>query len=205
MRWSIWITCLGLLTGCTVKYTYLQAGYKTDGEKTVKRLALIIEPRAVEIPALASAVGAMQREFLSVESTYILPPDPEPAVAAGGRASVCATAKNLDGVLVTEIRKVQKIEAKVLLEVRTVLYDCGGQRIWDSAAEASYKSKDSDRALLVRTYTARFGDPVGPYLIPMYEILRHLLVSLPHPKLSSDEERERIQNFRAPISAQKKS
>ena len=199
------VLCLCLLVGCTVKYRYVQAGYKNEGKGVVKRIALLVEPSAVQVRGLAGAVAAMEREFLSVESTYILPPDLAPDANVAGRVRICERAKNLEGVLVTEIRKLERKGSKVALGVRTALWSCAGNRLWDSYAESSYSSEDSDRAALVQAYTAKFGPDVQPYLVPVYEILRKLLDSIPRPKLSPGEERERIQNFRAPISEQKKS
>ncbi len=199
---ALWVLGLFVLTGCTVKYSYLKTGYDRQGKDALKRIALFVEPTAGGVPGLSESILRMQREFLSIEKPFLLPPDPPAEVAVGGRARICERDRSLHGVLVTEVRRLERREAKVAVSIRTVLYDCRGERVWDTMGEGVYKSEDSSRRPMVKVHAAAFGEGVTPFVVPVYELLRRLLDALPAPKLTQVEERERIQLFASPPRAE---
>lgn len=189
---------------CTVKYTYTKPGYP-QGDKALKRIRLMVEPKAVDVPGVPAALLQIKREYLAVEKNYIVLPDPDQETNFAGLEAICKSKPEPQAVLKTEMRKLEREKDEVRVGLRLVLLDCQNERLWDAYAENTYESMDSDRQAMIRTYGARFGKPVEPYAVPIYEILRRLLEKLPNPNLSAPEQREKMRYFPDPSSKNAKS
>ncbi|MCB1314722.1 MAG: MXAN_6521/LA_1396 family lipoprotein [Leptospiraceae bacterium] len=185
-----------LLSGCTVKYTYLKPGYEQNDLDRVKRLVLTIQPNPSGTDAADDLILGVAREFISHHREFIIYTTRVESPDADWQALCASADARPDAVLRQKVARIDHTSNSETteLEIHATMQDCrNGDLLWEARAANSYDSNDADLRTTIESYTRRYGEEARPYVSAAYLLLRQLFDELPEPALNDEEILEKIE------------
>lgn len=179
---AIGVLILGLVVGCgTVSQVQVHPEYEERFKESV--LYLDIQVAAQEsMPAPARTLwGTLSQRYANQHRDFIV----EGMRMAPGEAQ-CK--EGLQGVLWIH-PALSEESGSVHLQLEAALMTCDtGTILWSAVAEGNFTSRDAQLEALRDSYEKEFGPDTGPYVAPLFRMVRDTLGTLPYPKLTRDED-----------------
>jgi len=175
---------LVLFSSCTVRYSRTKSGYEETERQTLKRIMILTQGPPLD-EKTAKLLRAVIRDFVSHHNEYILYPKAlNPALSV---VDHCA-AEKMDGILVANIVRLNRVKDEVEFAVESSLISCRDQsKVWEAYGANTYPAYDSDLFTIRMSYRNRFGSDVEHLVGAFYQLFRQLYGDLPVPVLSPDD------------------
>ncbi len=190
------------LTGCAsvVRNVRVSEDWAAVDQDRVKRLVILTSP----LPDGSEPVGRMwstlSARHVDLKNKFIIKAVESAPIVEGTafdplarcRLVVDEEPQQVDGVLWLKPdvkRKGEGVEAAV----EGLLLRCvDGQTVWSANAAGSWGAKDKKLEQTIADYVREFGPEVEPYVVGSWNVLRAALDTLPEPRLTEDEETEKV-------------
>ena len=180
------------VTACSVvKASSLRPDWPQEDQRTVKRLALIVEPLPNGDPKAAEMVARLARRYVNLKRDFLVKREVF-ADKATALAQVCGGDDAIEGVLILHLTMLKRGNG-FETELHGVLQRCSdGREAWSVNAAGSFASKDERLIEVTQVYVREIGPEVEPYVAPAMNLLRPALDTLPQPVLTEDDVNEKL-------------
>lgn len=183
---------LALTSSCAVvKASTLRDDWAQTDQKTVRRLAVLVQPLPDGNQKAGEAFARIARRYVNQKRDFLVKKEvvqAEPVLLS----AVCGGEDAIEGVLI--LRPVFKpvgdgFEASLV----GALARCSdGREAWAVEAGGSFPSKDSGLVEVTQVYVQEFGPEVERYVPPALNLLRPALDTLPQPVLTEADVEEKL-------------
>jgi probable lipoprotein (TIGR04455 family) len=179
----LWMTtALVLLSACSaVRRSAVRPDYATADRTTTLRLVVVVSPLPGGELALGDLFGRIARKYVNDKRDFIVK-----SAAAAEREPEGACGEGVDGLL-RLVPKVARAGGGVEAEVAGELVRCRDRSVvWSAEAGGTWPSEDSLYVATADHYVGILGEPVRPYVGPVFRLLQATLDTLPVPQLPDD-------------------
>ncbi|MCB1190037.1 MAG: MXAN_6521/LA_1396 family lipoprotein [Leptospiraceae bacterium] len=185
------------ISNCTVKYIKKDFDYRDILEKT-KRIRITVDLKKSNIQKNeAKMLRKMVRNYLSHHKEFIVYPSTKYFfVPCEKKEEDTENKTEVDGVFYLQLIE-KKSEIGLNISLNGSLYKCEEKNqkkvFWEGLVENEYPIDTQSNPSLIRTYTEKYGQKVGPKVNPYFLISKILLDKLDSPTLSPKEQIEKIE------------
>jgi probable lipoprotein (TIGR04455 family) len=170
----------------SVRRRFIAEGYTKNPGQMIKRIVIIseISPQKKELTRL---VSAMTRDVIKTNRNYLV------YGILSTEHDVAEACKTRDGVLKMRVDKADAKGERVDLKITGELRRCSDSSVvWSATARASGKSRNRSLENLVRSYVEEHGKQAEIYAAPAFNVVEHIVETMPNPLLTEDELIEKI-------------
>ena len=186
------VLSLVALCACSVlKASSLRPDWPQEDQRTVKRLAVVVEPLPDGNPKAAEMIARVARRYVNLKRDFLVKREVF-ADKAASLAQVCGGDDAIEGALILHITMLKRGEGYES-ELTGSLQRCSdGREAWSAKAGGSFPSKDERLTEVTQVYVRELGPEVEPYVAPAMNLLRPALDTLPQPVLTEDDVNEKL-------------
>lgn len=184
MRKTLTLVLLTSLVGCSVvRHSFVRPDYDEFDKTHTLRLAIVTSPLPLGEENLGLMWSEIARQYVNDKRDFIAS---EQLASDAMVEDPCAG--RIQGVLHLSPELVQKSRG-VEVSVQARLFRCPDREtVWTAEGAGSFSSDDKLFTDTRAFYVERFGDEVGPYVAPVFRLLRGVLDTLPYPELTNDDD-----------------
>lgn len=191
-----------LLSACGPSLqSHVRDDWATVDRTQVRRLSVVSAPLPDAADANAAALqgtlwSLMARRYVNQHRDFVVRAQgtaPAFDLAAQCTATASSGGHAFEGTLHLAPRLIPRgDEAEVTVDAR--LLRCrDGEPVWTGRAQGSYPTTDAELLALTEHYVRELGEPVRPWVAPVFRVLRALLDTLPQPVLDDETQVEKIE------------
>ena len=192
VRRLLLVGLVAVVPACSVvKASSLRPDWPQEDQRTVKRLAVIVEPLPEGNAKGAEMIGRVVRRYVNLKRDFLVKREvfSDKTIAL---AEVCGGDDAIEGVLVLHVTMTKKGEGYEA-ELTGSLQRCSdGREAWSVSAAGSFASKDERLTELTQVYVREIGPEVEPMVAPVMNLMRPALDTLPQPLLTEDDVNEKL-------------
>ncbi len=188
-------SCLVLLfafSSCSiVKSARIRDDWAQEDQKTVKRLAVVVQPLPNGNQKAGEAFARIARRYVNQKRDFLVKKEVVQAQAPK-LAELCGGEEVIEGVLFLK-PSLEVMAGGFEAELDGALARCSdGREAWTGKAAGSFPSKDKGLVEVTAIYVQELGPEVEPYVAPALNLLRPLLDTLPQPVLNETDLDEKL-------------
>jgi len=181
-----------VFSSCTIKHSFVTPTYEELEKNKLKKIVHYLKPFKSE-KSIKNLYYQISRAYISHHKEYLLI-TAKRATKLENIKKLCKLNKKADGILISQFEKIDDSKNSIEMRLKSSLYNCPNQKlIWQTIAENSYAKKEDDLKVLTSSYVGKLGTKVENHVAPFYQITRKLFDTLPNPKLTEDEEEEKLE------------
>lgn len=192
MRRPLLLILMAVVPACSVvKASSLRSDWAQEDQRTVKRLAVVVQPLPDGNPKAAELVARIARRYVNMKRDFLVKREAF-SDKATALAELCGGDDAIEGVLLLHVALTKRGEGYEA-ELNGALQRCSdGREAWSVNAAGSFISKDDLLTEVTQVYVREVGPEVEPYVAPTMNLLRPALDTLPQPVLTEDDVNEKL-------------
>ena len=188
----LFLLALAAFSACSiVKSATVRDDWAAADQKSVKRLAIVVQPLPDQSQKAGVAFARIARRYVNQKRDFLVKKEVVQAEAPR-LEEVCGGDDAIEGVLF--LKPVLKPAGDGFeAELSGALARCGdGREAWSARAAGSFPSKDQNLVEVTQVYVKELGAEVERYVPPALNLLRPLLDTLPQPILTEVDLDEKL-------------
>jgi probable lipoprotein (TIGR04455 family) len=183
---------LVVLSSCSiVKAARIRDDWALGDQKTVRRLAVVVQPLPDGSAKAGEAFARIARRYVNQKRDFLVKKEVVQAEPPKLQ-DLCGGDDAIEGVLFLK-PTLKLVGSGFEAELSGALARCGdGREAWTGLAAGSFPSKDPGLVAVTTIYVQEFGPEVERYVPPALNLLRPLLDTLPQPLLTEADLDEKL-------------
>ena len=188
----LFLLALAIFQACAiVKSATVRDDWAAADQKSVKRLAIVVQPLPDQSQKAGEAFARIARRYVNQKRDFLVKKEVVQAEAPK-LEEVCGGEDAIEGVLFLK-PLLKGVGDGFEAELSGSLARCGdGREAWSARAAGSFPSKDQNLVEVTQVYVKELGAEVERYVPPALNLLRPLLDTLPQPILTEVDLDEKL-------------